>query len=102
LGDEQEHTLGEFVEDEDAPLPEDAAAKALCRESVQRALSSLSPRQRGVLALRYGLEDGDSRTLAETGRKIGVSRERVRQIEQKALGRLRESSHYSTLRECFH
>ncbi len=90
--DEEDSVLGDFVEDVDSPAPEDLAAKDLLREHLQEVLAELPPREVRILQLRYGLLDGQSYTLEEVGRKMGVTRERVRQIEAQALRRLRHPS----------
>ncbi len=91
--DEEESTLGDFVEDQDAPEPGDVVTQSLLREQLQEILNTLPPREVRILQLRYGLLDGRSYTLEEVGRKMGVTRERVRQIEAQALSRLRHPSH---------
>ncbi len=90
--DEEDSVLGDFVEDVESPAPEDLAAKDLLREHLQEVLAELPPREVRILQLRYGLLDGQSYTLEEVGRKMGVTRERVRQIEAQALRRLRHPS----------
>ena len=89
VGVEDSSSLGDFVEDETVPGPADETSRNLLREQMKDILDSLSPRERHVLKLRFGLDDGQSRTLEEVGQKFGVTRERVRQIEAKALRKLR-------------
>ena len=99
VGDEESSSLGEFIEDEDAPSPIEAAARQMLREQVQRALTSLSDREREVLELRFGLKDGKDHTLEEVSRYFEVTRERIRQIEAKALRKLRHPSRSRQLRD---
>ncbi len=99
VGDEDNSTLADFIEDQDAAAPLDAAAKEILREQVQNSLSSLSDRERQVLELRFGLNDGKDHTLEEVSQFFGVTRERIRQIEAKALRKLRHPSRSSDLRE---
>ena len=99
VGDEDSSTLGDFIEDEDAPSPMDAAAKEMLREQVQHALASLSEREREVLELRFGLKDGKEHTLEEVSRYFDVTRERIRQIEAKALRKLRHPARSRDLRD---
>jgi len=99
VGDEDSSSLGEFIEDEDAPSPIEAAARQMLREQVQRALTSLSDREREVLELRFGLKDGKDHTLEEVSRYFDVTRERIRQIEAKALRKLRHPSRSRQLRD---
>ena len=98
IGEEEDY-LGHFIEDPSAPAPADAATFQLLREQVEDVLGTLSDRERRVLELRYGLEDGRSRTLEEVGRDFGVTRERIRQIEAKALRKLRHPSRSRKLRD---
>ena len=89
IGEEEDSHLGDFIEDHDAPAPADAASFALLKEKLNEVLNTLSTREREVLELRFGLKDGRQRTLEEVGQHFGVTRERIRQIEAKALRRLR-------------
>lgn len=91
--EEEDSVLGDFIEDEDSPAPPDAVTQHLLKEHLQDVLNSLPPREVRILQLRYGLMDGQSYTLEEVGRKMGVTRERVRQIEAQALSRLRHPGH---------
>ncbi len=97
--DEEDSVLGDFIEDEEAPPPDDTATYNLLREHLGEVLNSLPPREVRILQLRYGLLDGQAYTLEEVGRKMGVTRERVRQIEAQALSRLRHPSVRRKLRD---
>ena len=99
IGEEEDSHLGDFIEDLSAPAPADAATVQLLREQVEDVLTTLSERERRVLQLRFGLEDGRSRTLEEVGRDFGVTRERIRQIEAKALRKLRHPTRSRKLRD---
>ena len=99
IGEEEDSTLGDFIEDEKLPAPADAAGRQMLREQVEEVLDTLTERERQVLYMRYGLEDGRSRTLEDVGRQIGVTRERIRQIEAKALRKLRHPSRANMLRD---
>ena len=99
IGEEEDSHLGDFIEDPVALAPADAAAHQLLKEQVMDVLSSLTPRERKVLELRFGLEDGRSRTLEEVGREFNVTRERIRQIEAKALRKLRHPSRSKKLKD---
>src|SRR5688500_5494098 len=99
VGDEDSSSLGDFIEDEDAPSPIDSAAREMLREQVHSALTSLSDREREVLELRFGLKDGKDHTLEEVSRYFDVTRERIRQIEAKALRKLRHPSRSRQLRD---
>lgn len=99
VGDEDSSQLGDFIEDEDAPSPMDAAAREMLREQVQHALEALSERERQVLELRFGLVDGKDHTLEEVSRYFSVTRERIRQIEAKALRKLRHPTRSRQLRD---
>ena len=92
IGEEEDSHLGDFIPDDDAPSPADAASHTLLREQLSGVLSTLTPREEKVLRLRFGLEDGRSRTLEEVGKEFNVTRERIRQIEAKALRKLRHPS----------
>ena len=92
IGEEEDSHLGDFIPDDDAPAPADAAAFNLLKEQLMGVLSTLTPREEMVLKLRFGLEDGRARTLEEVGREFKVTRERIRQIEAKALRKLRHPS----------
>ncbi|MBN2047759.1 MAG: sigma-70 family RNA polymerase sigma factor [Anaerolineaceae bacterium] len=99
VGDEENNELGDFIEDDDALEPMDAAAREILKEQVQSALSVLSDRERQVLELRFGLVDGKDHTLEEVSRYFNVTRERIRQIEAKALRKLRHPTRSHHLRE---
>jgi RNA polymerase primary sigma factor len=99
IGEEEDSTLGDFIEDEVAEGPQDAASQQMLRESVEEALDSLSDRERDVLKLRFGLVDGRARTLEEVGKEFNVTRERIRQIEAKALRKLRHPSRSRKLKD---
>ena len=88
-GDEEDAMLGDFVEDNDAPQPDQVVTDTLLSESLDEVMNGLRPREVRILQLRYGLLDGQTYTLEEVGRKMGVTRERVRQIEAQAMSRLR-------------
>ncbi|MBI1855326.1 MAG: sigma-70 family RNA polymerase sigma factor [Chloroflexi bacterium] len=97
--DEEDSVLGDFIEDDEAPPPDDTATYNLLREHLSEVLNGLPPREVRILQLRYGLLDGQAYTLEEVGRKMGVTRERVRQIEAQALSRLRHPSIRRKLRD---
>ena len=99
IGEEEDNHLGDFIEDRSALAPADAASYQLLKEQVEEVLDTLNHRERRVLQLRFGLEDGRSRTLEEVGREFGVTRERIRQIEAKALRKLRHPSRSRKLRD---
>jgi RNA polymerase primary sigma factor len=99
VGDEGDSDLGDFIEDRNAIAPPDAASHQLLKEQIDDVLSSLTPREQKVLQLRFGLEDGRSRTLEEVGKKFQVTRERIRQIEAKALRKLRHPSRSRKLKD---
>ena len=99
VGDENDTELGELLEDPDAVSPLDAVSDLLLREQVERVLDSLDGREQRVIRLRFGLDDGRSRTLEEVGHEFGLTRERIRQIESHALRKLRHPSRSRKLRE---
>jgi RNA polymerase primary sigma factor len=99
VGEEDDSHLGDFIEDQEAIAPADAAARALLHEAVSEALDELTERERRVVCLRFGLEDGQARTLEEVGREFGVTRERIRQIESKTLAKLRHPIRSQKLRD---
>ena len=99
IGEEDDSHLGDFIQDEDSPAPHDAASYTLLREQLEEVMNTLTPREAKVLKLRFGLEDGKARTLEEVGREFDVTRERIRQIEAKALRKLRHPSRSKKLRD---
>lgn len=99
IGEEEDSHLGDFIPDEDAPAPAEAAAYSLLREQIAVVLDTLNEREQKVLKLRFGLDDGRSRTLEEVGREFDVTRERIRQIEAKALRKLRHPSRSKLVRD---
>ena len=99
FGEEEDSHLGDFIPDNDAPAPADAASHTMLREQLSDVLSTLTPREAKVLKLRFGLEDGRSRTLEEVGKEFNVTRERIRQIEAKALRKLRHPSRSRKLKD---
>ena len=99
IGEEEDSHLGDFIPDEDAPAPAEAASFALMKEQLMEVLDTLTPREEKVLRLRFGLDDGHQRTLEEVGREFNVTRERIRQIEAKALRKLRHPSRSKKLRD---
>ncbi len=99
IGEEEDSHLGDFIPDDDAPAPADAASHTLLREQLSDVLSTLTPREAKVLRLRFGLEDGRPRTLEEVGKEFDVTRERIRQIEAKALRKLRHPSRSKRLKD---
>ncbi len=99
IGEEEDSHLGDFIPDEDAPAPADAASHALMKEQLWDVLDTLTPREEKVLRLRFGLDDGHQRTLEEVGREFCVTRERIRQIEAKALRKLRHPSRSKKLKD---
>ena len=99
IGEEDDSHLGDFIPDDDAPAPAEAVASTLLKEQLMEVLASLTPREARVLRLRYGLDDGKARTLEEVGREFNVTRERIRQIEAKALRKLRHPSRSKKLKD---
>ena len=99
IGEEEDSHLGDFIPDDDAPAPAEAASFALMKEQLLDVLDTLTPREEKVLRLRFGLDDGHQRTLEEVGREFNVTRERIRQIEAKALRKLRHPSRSKKLRD---
>ena len=99
IGEEDDSHLGDFIQDDDSPAPQDAAAYTLLKEQLEEVMSTLTPREAKVLKLRFGLEDGKARTLEEVGREFDVTRERIRQIEAKALRKLRHPSRSKKLKD---
>ena len=99
IGEEEDSHLGDFIPDDDAPAPADAASMLLLKEQLNEVLKTLTPREAKVLALRFGLEDGHPHTLEEVGSEFGVTRERIRQIEAKALRKLRHPSRSKRLKD---
>ena len=99
IGEEEDSHLGDFIEDEDAPAPAEVASFILLKEQLEEVLETLTPREEKVLRLRFGLDDGRTRTLEEVGQQFGVTRERIRQIEAKALRKLRHPSRSRKLKD---
>ena len=99
IGEEDDSHLGDFIQDEDSPAPQDSAAYTMLKEQLEEVMNTLTPREAKVLKLRFGLEDGKARTLEEVGREFDVTRERIRQIEAKALRKLRHPSRSKKLRD---
>ena len=99
IGEEEDSHLGDFIPDDDAPAPAEAASFALMKEQLMEVLDTLTPREEKVLRLRFGLDDGHQRTLEEVGKEFNVTRERIRQIEAKALRKLRHPSRSKKLRD---
>ena len=99
IGEEEDSQLGDFIEDDAAVVPPDAASFSMLQEQLGKVLDGLAERERKVISLRFGLEDGHPRTLEEVGREFGVTRERIRQIEAKALAKLRHPSRSSKLKD---
>ena len=99
IGEEDDSHLGDFIKDEDSPEPQDSAAYTLLKEQLEEVMSTLTPREAKVLKLRFGLEDGKARTLEEVGKEFKVTRERIRQIEAKALRKLRHPSRSKKLKD---
>ncbi len=99
IGEEDDSHLGDFIQDDDSPAPQDSAAYTMLKEQLEEVMNTLTPREAKVLKLRFGLEDGKARTLEEVGREFDVTRERIRQIEAKALRKLRHPSRSKKLRD---
>ena len=99
IGEEEDSHLGDFIQDDNVPVPADAAAFTLLKEQLVEVLSTLTDREQKVLRLRFGLDDGRARTLEEVGKEFNVTRERIRQIEAKALRKLRHPSRSRKLRD---
>ena len=99
IGEEDDSHLGDFIQDDDSPAPQDSAAYTLLKEQLEEVMQTLTPREAKVLKLRFGLEDGKARTLEEVGKEFMVTRERIRQIEAKALRKLRPPSRSKKLRD---
>ena len=99
IGEEDDSHLGDFIPDDDSPAPQDSAAYTLLKEQLEEVMNTLTPREAKVLKLRFGLEDGKARTLEEVGREFEVTRERIRQIEAKALRKLRHPSRSKKLKD---
>ena len=99
IGEEEDSQLGDFIEDDAAVVPPDAASFSMLQEQLSKVLDGLAERERKVISLRFGLEDGHPRTLEEVGREFGVTRERIRQIESKTLAKLRHPSRSSKLKD---
>jgi RNA polymerase primary sigma factor len=99
IGEEEDSHLGDFIPDEDAPAPAEAASHTLLKEQLGDVLKTLTTREEKVLRLRFGLDDGRPRTLEEVGREFNVTRERIRQIEAKALRKLRHPSRSKKLKD---
>ena len=99
IGEEDDSHLGDFIQDDDSPAPQDAAAYTMLKEQLAEVMSTLTPREAKVLRLRFGLDDGKARTLEEVGREFDVTRERIRQIEAKALRKLRHPSRSKKLKD---
>ena len=99
IGEEEDSHLGDFLQDNDSPAPHDSAAYTLLKEQLEEVMGTLTPREAKVLKLRFGLEDGKARTLEDVGREFAVTRERIRQIEAKALRKLRHPSRSKKLKD---
>ena len=98
-GEDEDSVLADFIEDEDTITPEDSATNQLLKEQVQSVLSTLSDREQKIIKMRFGLENGKSHTLEEVGQEFAVTRERIRQIEAKALAKLRKHKDAKKLHE---
>jgi RNA polymerase primary sigma factor len=101
IGEEEDSHLGDFIEDENAPAPAEVASNAMMREQLQEVLHTLTPREEKVIRLRFGLEDGQAHTLEEVGKEFNVTRERIRQIEVKALRKIRHPGRSKKLRDYY-
>lgn len=101
IGEEEDSHLGDFIEDENAPAPAEVASNAMMREQLQEVLHTLTPREEKVIRLRFGLEDGQAHTLEEVGKEFNVTRERIRQIEAKALRKIRHLGRSKKLRDYY-
>lgn len=101
IGEEEDSHLGDFIEDENAPAPAEVASNAMMREQLQEVLHTLTPREEKVIRLRFGLEDGQAHTLEEVGKEFNVTRERIRQIEAKALRKIRHHGRSKKLRDYY-
>ena len=99
VGEEEDSHIGDFIEDDTSPAPAEATSYTLLREQLSEVLHTLTPREESVLRLRFGLEDGRTRTLEEVGQQFNITRERIRQIEAKALRELRHPSRSKKLRD---
>ena len=99
IGEEEDSHLGDFIQDDNVPVPAEAAASTLLKEQLVEVLSTLTDREQKVLRLRFGMDDGRARTLEEVGKEFNVTRERIRQIEAKALRKLRHPSRSRKLRD---
>ncbi len=101
IGEEEDSHLGDFIEDENAPAPAEAASMSMMKEQLQEVLHTLTPREEKVIRLRFGLDDGQQRTLEEVGKEFNVTRERIRQIEAKALRKIRHPTRAKKLRDYY-
>ena len=99
IGEEEDSHLGDFIQDDNVPVPAEAAAATLLKEQLGEVLNTLTDREQKVLRLRFGMNDGRARTLEEVGKEFDVTRERIRQIEAKALRKLRHPSRSRKLRD---
>ena len=99
IGEEEDSHLGDFIQDDNVPVPAEAAAATLLKEQLGEVLDTLTDREQKVLRLRFGMNDGRARTLEEVGKEFDVTRERIRQIEAKALRKLRHPSRSRKLRD---
>ena len=99
IGEEEDSHLGDFIPDDDAPAPAEAASYTMLREHLDEVLHTLTPREMQVLKLRFGFDDGRTRTLEEVGKEFNITRERIRQIEAKALRKLRHPSRAKKLKD---